>query len=240
MNILPAIDIKDGQCVRLYQGDFTKQTVVNPDPLKQAAVFQQAGMTHLHIVDLDGALTGEAVNADLIKQIKRQTSSFIQVGGGIRTMTQIDDYLSAGIDRVIIGSAALSRPELVKEAVAKYGKQIAVGIDAKNGQVAVDGWLNVSETDFLTLALAMQKAGVSTLIYTDIAKDGTLTGPTLPHYQQLLDELNIAVIASGGVRNKADLTALAKLGLSGAIVGKAYYSGQITLEEMKEVSADAG
>lgn len=236
MIILPAIDIKDGQCVRLVQGDFAQKTVVNDDPLTQAATFQQGGASYLHIVDLDGALEGRAVNRDLIATIKQSTHLPIEVGGGIRTLKQIDDYLNVGIDRVIIGSAALTNPELVKEAVAIYGDKIAVGIDAKNGQVAISGWLDVSTTDFITFAKEMDKLGVQTLIYTDISKDGTLAGPNVDHYKKLLSAVECNIIASGGVSNKKDLLELKELGVTGAIVGKAYYNGNISLEEMREVT----
>ncbi|OJG97253.1 1-(5-phosphoribosyl)-5-[(5-phosphoribosylamino)methylideneamino]imidazole-4-carboxamide isomerase [Enterococcus termitis] len=224
----------------MVQGDFSQKTIVNEDPLAQIKEFKQAGIQMVHVVDLDGALLGETTNALLIKQMKEKTNVKIEVGGGIRTLQQIDAYAAIGIDRIIIGSTALTDPTLVKEAVSKYGDKIAVGIDAKNEKVAVRGWLDVSETDYLQLAKEMAAIGVKTIIYTDISKDGTLTGPTYEHYKQLakaVPEMNI--IASGGVASKKDLFDLAKLNLYGAIVGKAFYNGAITLIDMLEVENNA-
>lgn len=240
MQVLPAIDIRDGQAVRLVQGDFQQKTVVNPDPVAQAKDFYDAGFHFIHVVDLDGALAGRAINDQLISAIAGLGLA-IEIGGGIRTMAQIREYLELGAARVIIGSAALSHPELVREAVETYGDKIAVGIDAKGGKVAVSGWLEVSETDFLTMAEEMAKIGVKTIIYTDIEKDGTLAGPTLSDYQFLQEKLpQVDFIASGGVSSKEDLIRLKALDLYGAIVGKAYYSGKVTLEEMMEVHENAG
>lgn len=236
MNVLPAIDIRGGQAVRLVQGDFFQETIVNQDPLQQAKEFEQAGIGQIHIVDLDGALVGRAENAPLIRQIKETTTLKLEVGGGIRTMSQIDAYIEMGVDRVIIGSAALTMPSLVKQAVEKYPENIAVGIDAKEGKVAISGWLDVSETNFLTLAKKMAEIGVQTIIYTDISKDGTMTGPSFAHYQQLLQAVpQAAIIASGGVSQVADLKKLAALGIAGTIVGKAFYNGSISLDQMLEV-----
>ncbi|WP_265455345.1 1-(5-phosphoribosyl)-5-[(5-phosphoribosylamino)methylideneamino]imidazole-4-carboxamide isomerase [Enterococcus sp. HY326] len=235
MQVLPAIDIRDGQAVRLVQGDFEQKTVVHPDPIAQAEIFAKAGFQFIHVVDLDGALAGRAVNADIIKGILNLGLQ-VEIGGGIRTLAQIEEYLSLGVSRVIIGSAALSQPELVREAVELFEEKIAVGIDAKNGKVAVSGWLEVSQTDYLTLAKEMAAMGVKTIIYTDISKDGTLAGPTLADYQALQKAVPaVKIIASGGVASQQDLFDLAQLHLAGAIVGKAYYSGKVSLEEMLEV-----
>lgn len=240
MRILPAIDIREGKAVRLVQGDFLQKTIVNNDPVAQAQEFKDAGLEMMHVVDLDGALVGKAENASLIEQMKRKTGLKMELGGGIRTIEQIDNYVAIGIDRIIIGSAALRDPELVKAAVKKYGDKIAVGIDAKNGKVAISGWLDVSETDYLQMAQEMAAIGVKTIIYTDIEKDGTLTGPTFDDYEKLLKAVPaVQIIASGGVSSQADLIQLAELGLSGAIVGKAFYNGAITLAEMLEVEAYA-
>lgn len=241
MKVFPAIDLKDGHAVRLVQGDFEQKTVVNEDPLAQAKEFQAAGISFIHVVDLDGALDGRATSAELIEAIKSSTDLGVEVGGGIRTMAQINAYAEAGIDRLIIGSAALKDPELVKAAVKKYGDRIAVGIDAKDGLVAISGWLDVSETDYLTFAKEMANHGVKTIIYTDIARDGTLTGPNMEHYEKLLAQVpEVQIVASGGVSGKADLLALADLGVYGAIVGKAFYNGNITLAEMLEVESYVG
>ena len=240
MQILPAIDIREGKAVRLVQGDFLQKTIVNPNPIAQAQEFRDAGIQMIHVVDLDGALTGKTENAVLIEKMKEATGLKIEVGGGIRSMEQIEQYLNLGIDRIIIGSAALSNPELVKESVARYGEKIAVGIDAKNGKVAVSGWLDVSETDYLQMAKEMEAIGVKTIIYTDIAKDGTLEGPSFGHYKKLMDVVpNVQIIASGGVSNKEDLVELAKIGVHGTIVGKAFYNGAISLTDMLEVEAHA-
>lgn len=240
MHVLPAIDIREGKAVRLIQGDFLQKTIVNNDPVAQAKEFKEAGIQMMHVVDLDGALMGKASNAELIEQMKQSTGLKIEVGGGIRTLEQIDEYVALGINRIIIGSAALRNPELVKEAVRKHGEKIAVGIDAKNGKVAISGWLDVSETDYLQMAKEMALIGVKTIIYTDIAKDGTLTGPTFEDYVRLLDVVpDVQIIASGGVSTKSDLVKLAELGLYGAIVGKAFYNGAITLADMLEVEKNA-
>lgn len=236
MRIFPAIDLKNGRCVRLYQGDFAQETVVNPDPIAQATAFSEQGATYLHIVDLDGALEGKPINLDVIRAMKKAAGLPVQVGGGIRTMKQITFYLEdAGIDRVIIGSAALENPDLVRDAVKLYGDKIAVGIDAKNGFVATSGWLDVSATDYLTFAKEVEKSGVQTIIFTDIAKDGTLAGPNLEQLQALQNAVDVDIIASGGVSNKQDLVQLSELGLYGAICGKALYNGNISMAEITEV-----
>lgn len=236
MQLFPAIDLRKGQCVRLVQGDFQQETVVAQDPVAQAQAFEQAGARFLHIVDLDGAKAGKAVNRELIAAMKRATSLFIEVGGGIRTLTQIEDYLSLGIDRIIIGSAALTDPDLVASAVALYGEKIAVGIDAKNEFVAISGWLDVQKTDFLTLAVKMNQLGVKTFIYTDILRDGTMTGPNFDHYTRLKAAVQGTVIASGGIKERSDLERLKELGIDGAIIGKALYENKITMPELVEVS----
>ncbi|MBC2055696.1 1-(5-phosphoribosyl)-5-[(5-phosphoribosylamino)methylideneamino]imidazole-4-carboxamide isomerase [Listeria booriae] len=236
MRIFPAIDLKNGRCVRLYQGDFAQETVVNPDPIAQAKAFSEQGATYLHIVDLDGALEGKPINLDVIRSMKKAANLPVQVGGGIRHMKQVTFYLEeAGIDRVIIGSAALEDPDFVRQAVTLYGDKIAVGIDAKNGFVATSGWLDVSTTDYLTFAKEVEKIGVQTIIFTDIAKDGTLEGPNLEQLQAMQQAVNVDIIASGGVSNKQDLEQLVQLGLYGAICGKALYNGNISMAEITEV-----
>ena len=235
MNILPAIDIRNGQAVRLFKGDFKQQTVVNPDVLGQARIFADAGIAFIHVVDLDGALEGKATNRDLIAALKVATGLGVEVGGGIRTLEQIQDYLNVGIDRVIIGSMAVKNPSFVQEAIDRFGaEKIVVGIDAKDGYVATEGWLETSNVDFISLAKEMEKMGVQLFVYTDVDRDGTLTGPNFAHYEQLVAELTTAkVIASGGIAQLSDLTRLAEIGVAGTIVGKAYYNGNISLEELK-------
>lgn len=237
MQLLPAIDLKAGKAVRLYQGDFAKASVVHEAPIAQAEIFGQAKLSYLHVVDLDGALEGKAVNADLIAQIKVHAKMRVEVGGGIRTLAQIQSYLAAGIDRVIIGSMAVKSPTFVKEALATFGpEKIVIGIDAKNGLVATEGWLEVSQVSYLTLAEKMVAMGVQTIIYTDVAKDGTLTGPNFEHYQRLVETVpNCNIIASGGVHAVSDLVELQKIGVAGTIIGKAFYEGKISLEEMQAV-----
>ena len=196
----------------------------------------EAGIQYIHVVDLDGALEGRAANRDLIAKIKEMTGLAIEVGGGIRTIEQIEDYLSVGINRVIIGSMAVKHPQFVKEALDKFGSdKIVVGIDAKNGMVATEGWLETSTVDYISLALEMEKMGVRLLIYTDVDRDGTLTGPNFEHYEKLVAHLTSAkVIASGGIHALSDLQQLEKIGLAGTIVGKAYYNGDISLKELRE------
>ncbi|MDT0013954.1 1-(5-phosphoribosyl)-5-[(5-phosphoribosylamino)methylideneamino]imidazole-4-carboxamide isomerase [Listeria cossartiae] len=239
MQIFPAIDLKNGQCVRLFQGDFSKQTVVNEDPIAQAKAFAADGATYLHIVDLDGALEGRPVNLEIIKKMQIAAKIPVQVGGGIRSMAQVDYYLESGINRVIIGSAALTDPDFLRAAVQKYGSKIAAGIDAKNGFVATSGWLDVSQVSYLDLAKRMEEMDVETIIYTDISRDGTLTGPNLEQMAALQKHVSINLVASGGVSSRADLEALAKLGLYGAIAGKALYNGNISMSDVVEVEQHA-
>lgn len=235
MQILPAIDIKEGQVVRLFKGDFNQKTVVNPDVIGQSKIFAQAGIDFIHVVDLDGALDGRATNRDLIAKLKKESGLGVEVGGGIRTLEQIEDYLAVGIDRVIIGSMAVKNPDFVKAALEKFGSdKVVVGIDAKNGMVATEGWLETSNVDYISLAKAMEKIGVTLFVYTDVDRDGTLTGPNFEHYERLVAELTTAkVIASGGIAEQSDLVKLQEIGVAGTIVGKAYYNGNISLEELK-------
>ncbi|BAQ24051.1 1-(5-phosphoribosyl)-5-[(5-phosphoribosylamino)methylideneamino]imidazole-4-carboxamide isomerase [Streptococcus troglodytae] len=236
MQILPAIDIKNGRAVRLVKGDFEQETVVNDNVLDQASLFMEAGIQYIHVVDLDGALEGWAANRDLIAKMKEMTGLAIEVGGGIRTIEQIEDYLSVGINRVIIGSMAVKHPQFIKEALEKFGSdKIVVGIDAKNGMVATEGWLETSTVDYISLALEMEKMGVRLFVYTDVDRDGTLTGPNFEHYEKLIAHLTSAkVIASGGIHALSDLEQLEKIGLAGTIVGKAYYNGNISLKDLRE------
>lgn len=236
MIIYPAIDLKEGRCVRLYQGDFAQETVVNPDPVKQAIAFENAGAKALHIVDLDGALSGDLTNLQVIQAILSAITIPIQVGGGIRSMAQVARYLDAGVSRVIIGSKAVEDPAFVAEAVQQYGDQIAVGIDAKDGLVATRGWLAVSDQDYLTVADQMAQLGVKTIIFTDIAKDGTLMGPNLEQLQAIAAKVpDLQIIASGGISSREDLEAVKALGVYGVISGKALYNGNITMTDVVEV-----
>lgn len=239
MIVYPAIDLKNGQCVRLYQGDFAQQTVVNPDPVKQAKAFAEAGALALHIVDLDGALSGDLTNLTVIQAILAEITIPIQVGGGIRTLEQINTYLDSGVARVIIGSKAVEDPGFVAEAVKRHGAKIAVGIDAKEGMVATRGWLEVSTQDYLTVASEMAVLGVETVIFTDIAKDGTLLGPNLDQLKALAEHVpQLNLVASGGISSRADLEAVKELGVYGVISGKALYNGNLTMADVVEVSAE--
>jgi phosphoribosylformimino-5-aminoimidazole carboxamide ribotide isomerase len=234
MQILPAIDIKDGKAVRLYKGNFNKQTIYNESPFLQAQSFYDAGIRNLHVVDLDGALNGKTAHATLIKEIKNAFSDMvIEIGGGIRSMEQVNDYVLSGLDRLIIGSAALTDPDFLQEAVCKYKDKIAVGIDANHKKVATSGWLDVGDLDYLEFAGRMVEMGIKTIIYTDISKDGTLLGPTFSHYRELVERFpHTNIIASGGIAKPDDLLALEKIGVYGAIVGKAFYEGAISLSEL--------
>lgn len=229
MIILPAIDIKDGECVRLIQGDYATAACVAENAVETAGKFEKARAQWLHVVDLNGAKAAHPVNAGLLFQIQENTGMKIEIGGGIRNMETIDYYLNHGISRVILGTAAINQPELVVSAVEKYGDKIAVGIDALHGKAAQKGWTETSSIDYLSMAEHMEQAGVKYIIFTDISRDGTLTGPNL----EMLDKINRAVschiIASGGVSNLKDIEDLLNLNLYGAICGKALYAGTLDL-----------
>lgn len=231
MIILPAIDIKDGQCVRLTKGDFSTVEKVAEDPLLTALSFQETGAEWIHMVDLDGAREGSRKNSPVFLEVARSTGLKIELGGGIRTAESIDYYMEQGISRIIIGSAAVSSPELVKAAVEKYGDRIAVGIDARNGMVSGNGWLTDSSVTYLELAKRMEDIGVKYIIYTDISKDGTLSGPNLEQLFLINDAVDCGIIASGGIHTMKDIVALKEMGLYGAICGKSIYKGTLSLAE---------
>jgi len=229
MIILPAIDIKDGRCVRLYQGDYAQVTIFDTDPVRVALRWQDAGASWLHIVDLDGAAQGSPANADLIERIREATTLHIEVGGGMRSLPHIEQLLRLGVDRVILGTVAITDRALLQDALARWGEQIVVGLDARDGWVAISGWRETSQVKAVALAAELSEAGVRRFVYTDIACDGALTGPNLPALKELQYAVSCALIASGGVKSIADLQALAKLGVEGAIVGKAIYTGDVDL-----------
>lgn len=231
MRIYPAIDIIDGACVRLVQGDYSQKTKFADDPVEVALKWQNKGGEFIHIVDLDGARCGTMPNFELIKKIANTLDVPIEVGGGVRDMNAVDKYLSAGIGRVIIGTSALNNPDFVKEAALKYGEKIAVGIDAKDGFVAVNGWEEVSKTSAIDLAKKMEDIGILNIIYTDIATDGMLKGPNLDAMREMVDAVSINVIASGGVSSVDDIKNLVKTGVEGAIVGKALYADKFDLAD---------
>lgn len=231
MIILPAIDIKDRTCVRLFKGEFSTVEKVADDYLETAMKFEKSGATWIHMVDLDGALLGKTVNMDIFVDVAKNTSLKVEVGGGIRDLATIEKYLDNGISRVILGSVALSDPKFVKESVEKFGEKIAVGIDAKNGYAASNGWIDESQIHYIELAKRMQALGVEYIIYTDISKDGTLTGPNLSHLKELSKEVFCNIIASGGIHNIIDIENLIELGMYGTICGKSIYTGDLKLEE---------
>lgn len=231
MIIFPAIDIMDGKPVRLLRGDFDTAEQVAEDVLTTAKQFARVGCTWVHMVDLDGSLQKKPVNADPILQVVKHTPLKVEVGGGIRTMEDIAFYLDRGVDRVILGSVALKNPELVQQAVDAYGDKIAVGIDAKQGMVATEGWTEDSQMDFIDLAKAMEKMGVATIIYTDIGRDGTLSGPDVQGLDRLNKAVSCNVIASGGVTTITDILVMKDKKMYGTICGKCIYKKTLDLRE---------
>ncbi len=236
MHIFPAIDLYEGKAVRLYKGDYAQMTVYSEQPLMVARDFERAGATHIHLVDLEGAKTGETPNLDVVTAIAKETDLFTEIGGGIRSMETVEAYLSAGVDRVILGTAAVTDEAFLKQAVATYGEKIAVGVDIKDGFVAIKGWTEQSAYDCHTFCKKMQDLGVKTLICTDISKDGAMQGTNRELYRELGRTYSMQIVASGGVSSLDDVKALAELDLYGAIIGKAYYIGAINLEEAIEVA----
>lgn len=236
MILYPAIDLYEGKAVRLFKGDYSQMTVYNENPLAVARDFLRCGATHIHMVDLQGARDGTTPNLKTVQKIKRQTGLFCEVGGGIRTMEIVDRYLSAGIDRVILGTAAVTDPDFLAAALAKYGEKIAVGIDIKDGRVAIKGWTETSDQDALTFCEKMQEMGVKTIICTDISKDGAMQGTNHDLYKTLSEKFSLQIIASGGVSSLEDIRRLAAQNLHGAIIGKAYYSGGLDLARAVEVA----
>jgi len=232
MIIYPAIDLKDGKCVRLSQGAFDKVTVFNDEPKNVAKSFQEAGASFIHVVDLDGARSGKSQNHEAIASIVSAINIPIQTGGGIRTMEDIEQKLSMGVERIILGTAALKHPDLVKAAVKAYGNHIAVGIDASQGLVAVEGWEEVSRTKAVDICIKMKDIGVQTIIYTDIAKDGMMSGPNVEATKEIVETTGLSVIASGGVSSIDDLERLSEIGVSGVIIGKALYLGALDLKSV--------
>ena len=235
MIIFPAIDMKDGKCVRLEQGLFDKVTVFGEDPVEMAKKWEREGGEFLHLVDLDGAKDGVPKNLEIIKDICKNINIPIQLGGGIRNKETVKILLDAGVTRVIVGTMAINDMELLKELVDEYGERIVVSIDAKDGLVAVDGWVNVSEVDSIDLVRELDKIGVKTIVYTDIAKDGMMEGPNFDIYKTLAENTNIDVIASGGVSTIDNVKKLKKMDMYGAIIGRALYTGDIKLKDALEV-----
>jgi len=231
MEIIPAIDLRNGKCVRLYQGDYGKETVFSNKPVEVALRWQSEGARRLHIVDLDGAAKGEPSNLEAIEDIIAAIDIPIQVGGGIRSLETVEKLLNVGVERAILGTVAVEKPDLVEEACRKFSEQIIVSIDAKDRLVATRGWLEKSQVEASELGKQMVKLGVKRFIYTDISRDGTLTSPNFEAVSELLSEVSVPVIAAGGISSVQHLTGLAELGVEGAIVGKAMYTGDVKLGE---------
>ncbi len=232
MEIIPAIDLKNGRCVRLFQGDFNQETVFSDDPLAMALSWQEQGGHRLHLVDLDGAVQGKPVHLDVISSIVQALDIPVQVGGGIRDMASADAWLGAGVDRVVIGTAAVRDPDMVQEVCRKHGSQrVVVSVDAKEGLVALQGWKETSSVTVLELAEQMAEIGVVRLLYTDIARDGALTGPDMGTNAKLASETGLAIQASGGVSSVEDIKGLLPTGVEGVIVGRALYTGAVSLAE---------
>ena len=236
MYIFPAIDLYEGKAVRLYKGDYSQMTVYSDHPLEVAMDFEKSGAKFLHIVDLEGARDGITPNIETVCALKANTSLFCEVGGGVRTMEVVDRYIAAGVDRVILGTAAVKDPSFAAEAAKKYGDKIAVGVDLKDGFVAVKGWTEKSEETAVSFCKKMQSIGIKTLICTDISKDGAMNGTNVELYNTLSKELDMQIIASGGVSSIEDVKELRKLDIYGAIIGKAYYTGAISISEAVEVA----
>lgn len=232
MILYPAIDIRGGECVRLSQGSFDAVTVYEKDPVQAALLWQEAGASWIHTVDLDGALSGRAVNLEVLKRIVRAVKIPVQNGGGVRKMEHVEEKLSIGLARVIIGTAAVKDPDFLARALKEYGpERIAVGIDAKDGKVATEGWENVSRISAVELGKKMKAMGLKYAVYTDISRDGMLCGPNIPATCEMMEQTGLTVIASGGISSMEDLEALAQAGVYGAITGKALYEKRIDLAQ---------
>ena len=236
MNIFPAIDLYEGKAVRLFKGDYAQMTVYSEHPEEIGIAFANAGAKYIHIVDLEGAKNGETPNLATVVKIKQASGLFCEIGGGVRSMEVIRRYIDAGMDRVILGTAAVTDPEFLKTAVTTYGDKIAVGVDIKDGKVAIKGWTEKSELDAFDFCEQMEKLGVKTLICTDISKDGAMQGTNRALYKELSARFSMDIVASGGVSSIEDIEKLAEMDLYGAIIGKAYYIGAIDLKQAIEVA----
>ncbi len=239
MKIFPAIDLRDGNVVRLTQGDYDQMVVYATNPDEIADQFLAAGASNLHVVDLDGAKDGTLANYDTIVKLAAH-DLFVEVGGGIRDEERIKTYLSAGVGRVILGSVAVEKPEFVAEMTAKYGEKIAVGVDARDGKVAIHGWKTVTDVDSVDFCKKLAEMGVKTVIYTDISKDGTLSGTNLEIYRELAKIEGLNIVASGGITFEHEIETLTEMGISGAILGKALYTGKLDLARAVEIAEKKG
>ncbi len=241
MEVIPAIDLLDGKCVRLYQGDYNQASIFSDNPVEIARQWAAEGATRLHVVDLDGAKEGKSVNLGVIEAIAKALTIPVQVGGGLRDQAGVSRLLKTGVQRAILGTVAVEKPELVTELCQEFPQQIVVGIDARKGKVATRGWLETSEVAATDLAQRMAQQGAAAIIYTDIHRDGTLSGPNLPALRELAESIDIPVIASGGVSSLTDLLSLLSLesvGVTGAIIGRAIYTGDVSLTEAVRAVGD--
>ncbi|MBO4982821.1 MAG: 1-(5-phosphoribosyl)-5-[(5-phosphoribosylamino)methylideneamino]imidazole-4-carboxamide isomerase [Clostridia bacterium] len=236
MKIFPAIDLYDKKAVRLFKGDYNQMTVYSDNPIEIARDFEKKGARFIHMVDLEGAKNGSTPNIDIVKDIASNTELSVEIGGGIRSMDVVKKYLNSGVDRVILGTSAVTDESFLKEAVSKYGEKIAVGADVKDGYIAIKGWVEKSQYSLEEFLSKMEAIGVKTIICTDISKDGAMKGTNLELYKSLNAKYNLDIIASGGVSTIDDIRALRQMNMYGAIIGKAYYTGAIDLEEAIEVA----
>ena len=236
MYLFPAIDLYGGKAVRLYQGDYAQMTVYGDDPAALGEEFVRLGADHIHLVDLEGAKSGRTPNYEIVRTIRERSGAFCEIGGGVRSMETVDRYLAAGLDRVILGTAAVKDPAFLDAALAKYGDKIAVGVDIRGGDVSVSGWTEGTGLDAFSFCAGLQDRGVSTLICTDISRDGAMRGANRALYRRLAGELSLRITASGGVSSLEDVTALRDLGLYAAIIGKAYYTGAVDLTKAVEAA----
>ena len=236
MNLFPAIDLYEGKAVRLFKGDYAQMTVYDPDPLNTALKFEAAGAKYLHMVDLEGARTGGTPNAETVRRIVERTGLFVELGGGIRDMAVIEKYLDAGVKRVILGTAAIADEAFSRAAIQRYGEAIALGADVKDGEVAIRGWLELSGMTLDAFCEKYQAMGARTVICTDVSRDGAMQGANRALYAELQRKYRMDIVASGGVSTLEDVKALSALGLYGAIIGKAVYTGDIDLKEAIEVA----
>jgi phosphoribosylformimino-5-aminoimidazole carboxamide ribotide isomerase len=236
MILFPAIDLYDRKAVRLYKGDYNQMTVYSVNPIEIARDFSSCGATHIHMVDLEGAKDGTTPNLSIVEQIAKETDLFVEIGGGIRNMETVEKYLSCGVSRVILGTAAVTDPSFLEKAVATYGNKIAVGADVKDGKIAIKGWLENSAYTLDDFMARLETLGVSNVICTDISKDGAMKGTNRELYRELSRKYSVSITASGGVSDLDDIAALREMELYGAIIGKAYYTGAIDLKEALEVA----
>ena len=236
MILFPAIDLYEKKAVRLYKGDYANMTVYSENPIEIARDFEAKGCTHIHMVDLEGAKDGTTPNIAIVAQVAKETSLFVEIGGGIRSMETVERYLNAGVSRVILGTAAVNDEAFLRSAVTKYGDKIAVGADVKDGYIAIKGWLEKSAVTLEAFLQKMQAIGVKNIICTDISKDGAMQGTNLALYRQLSEKFSLEITASGGVSTMEDIRQLRKMDIYGAIIGKAYYTGAIDLAEALEVA----